>query len=209
MKISGEYRLSADRQAAWDALQDPAILVRTLPVVQRLEVVGPDRYAITAHVGVGAVKGTYQGEFSAQDKREPESCVLRGSARGTPGAVEVEAFVRMLPDGGGTLVAYEADAKVSGPIAGVGQRMMAAAAKKTTAEFFSAVEEALANPAREIAAPAEEAVATGEAAEPGRVFTREAVAAPDSMRAFAAGVVTGAAIALAGVVVGRWTGRSR
>jgi carbon monoxide dehydrogenase subunit G len=201
VRIEGAYSFPARREDVWRALQDPEVLSATLPGVRRLEVVGPDRYALTALVGVGAVKGTYEGVFSIEDKRELESCVLRGSGRGAPGSAQVEARVRLEGSGDATTLLYEADAVVAGAVAGVGQRLISAAAKKTTQDFFEAVARALATPP--VAAGAAASTATGD----GRVFERPAAPPGADRRAFGRGIAVGFALALAGVVVGRWSSR--
>ena len=185
----------------WKALQDPELLAATLPGAKSLEVVGADRYKITADVGVGSVKGTYDGIFSVEDKKDFESCVLRGSARGGAGSIEVEALSRLSDsDAGGTVLAYDADAKVTGPIAGVGQRMIGAASKRMSNEFFGAMDGVLTGAV--VAAPSK--AATEAAAEVGRVYTRPPAPSADN-RTFLAGVAVGFALAIIGVIVGRRT----
>jgi carbon monoxide dehydrogenase subunit G len=192
VRIEGSHRFGASPQDVWRALQDPEILAETLPGVSHLEVAGPDRYDLTASMGVGAVRGSYDGTFSVEDKREPESCTIRGAARGAAGSVRVDARIRLEGRDGDTALSYDADAAVSGALAGVGQRMITAVARKTTEEFLDAVEHALVSP-RE---PAAAAQAEGAPA-------REPVT--KALRPFAAGVAVGFALALAGVAVGRWT----
>jgi uncharacterized protein len=202
VKVEGRYTFHKGREEVWKALQDPQTLAATLPGVKRLEVIGPDRYAVAAQVGVGSVKGLFDGTFSVEDKKDFESCVLRGSARGASGAAQVEAAVR-LSDGenGRATLDYQADATVSGPIAGVGQRMIAAASKKMAVQFFGAVDSYDGT-----AAPAEDHTAAPERAASGRVFERPSAPASDS-KTFVQGVAVGFALALIGVAVGRWTAR--
>jgi carbon monoxide dehydrogenase subunit G len=198
VKVEGQYTFRKGREEVWKALQDPQTLAATLPGVKRLEVVAPDRYAVAAHVGVGSVKGLFDGTFSVEDKKDFESCVLRGSARGASGAAQVEAAVRLSDgDNGGTTLDFEADATVNGPIAGVGQRMIAAASKKMASQFFSAVDSY-----DGAAAPAEDRAGAPERA----VFERPPAQAADS-NTFIKGVAVGFALALIGVAVGRWTAR--
>lgn len=188
----------------WRALQDPELLAACLPGAKALEVVGTDRYKVTADVGVGSVKGTYDGVFSVTDKKDLESCVLRGSARGGAGSIEVEALSRLADsDGGGTSLTYEADARVAGPIAGVGQRMIGAASKRMSNDFFGAIDGAL------TAAPVapKAAAANGEQVpEIGRVYSRPSAPQSDT-KTFMAGVGVGFALAIIGVIVGRRTAR--
>jgi uncharacterized protein len=218
MRVQGTHSFTKGRREVWEALQDPQTLAATLPGVRRLEVSGPDRYALSAMVGVGSVKGIFEGTFAVSDKQDLGSCLLRGSARGASGSAQVEARVRLVDaDGGGTALAYEADATVAGPIAGVGQRMIGAASKKMAAQFFDAVDRY---------DPRREAVASDGGAEPGTGAQRggrtagteerpgaplvfERSAGPDSSIAFMRGLAAGFALAIAGVVVGRWSARGR
>ena len=199
MKIEGSYKFAKDRSAVWGALQDPQTLASTLPGVRRLEVVAPDRYSITAHVGVGSITGLFDGTFEVTDKNEYESCLLRGSARGSSGSTQVEARVLLADsDGSGSQLTYDADASVTGPIAGVGQRMIQAASKRMAQQFFQAID----GYSSEEASQSTRAVGD----EAGTVFTRQPSPGPD-LRVFVAGVIVGFLLALVGVAVGRRTAR--
>jgi hypothetical protein len=193
MRIEGEHAFTAPRREVWDALNDPDMLARALPGAQRLEAVAPDEYALTVSVGVGSVRGTYEGTFALLDKRDGAGCTVRASASGGPGSAETVARMALRDaDGGGTVLAYEADANITGALAGVGQRLVAAAARRTTREFLEALEREIASPAAaeglEVALPA-----------PPRVKPDLAVVALSA--------AAGALIALAGVAVGRWSAR--
>ena len=203
MRIQGSYRFTTDRQAIWKALNDPQTLAATLPGVKRLEVVGPDEYAVSADVGVGSVKGVYDGSFILTDKKDFESCVLHGSGRGGPGSVQVEVEAKLADhDGGGTLLMYTADATITGPIAGVGQRMISAASKRMAEQFFTAIDRVQTTglPQPEVTAP------VGDGAAAGQVFVKPQTAA-SSQRSFVLGMLLGFALALIGIAVGRRTAR--
>ncbi|MGH2698411.1 MAG: SRPBCC domain-containing protein, partial [Actinomycetota bacterium] len=148
--------------------------------------------------------GTYDGVFSMTDKKDFESCVLAGSARGGAGSIEVEALSRLADaNGGGTLLTYEAEAKVAGPIAGVGQRMIGAASKRMSNDFFKAIDGALTG------APVERAPAAAEpttAAPVGRVFTRPPAPQADN-KSFLLGMAVGFALAVIGILIGRRTAK--
>src|SRR3954471_9337357 len=189
MRIEGEHAFGSPRARVWEALNDPATLARALPGAQRLEPVGPDEYALAVNVGVGSVRGTYEGTFALSDKRDGEGCTVRASASGGPGSVETVARMALADRDGGALMTYEADATVTGALAGVGQRLVAAAARRTTREFLEALD-------REIVAPTAEA-----AAPPPTPAPRPARAKPD-LAVVALSAAGGAVIALAGVAVG-------
>ena len=61
MKISGTNTIPFPVDQVWDALLDPAVLVRTLPGCERLVATEEHRYAMTVTAGVAAIRGTYDG----------------------------------------------------------------------------------------------------------------------------------------------------
>lgn len=194
MKVSGEYRFTATRDQVWEALLDPQMLAATLPGARRLEPAGPDAYEIVVDVGVGSVRGTYEGSFALTDMVPVEACTVRATASGRPGTVTTVARMRMSDGDGGAVLAYEADASVTGPLAGVGQRLMGAAARRTTEQFLRALDERIGAP-------------PGEAEEPSVAIARAPARGALDARVIGVSALAGAAVALLGVVVGRWSAR--
>jgi uncharacterized protein len=206
MKVSGEYAFRASRTQVWEALNDPAVLAATVPGARSLEPSGRDRYALIVDVGVGAVRGTYEGTFALTDKQEGESCTVQANAGGRPGAVSAVAQMRLSDDADGARLSYEADATVTGPLAGVGQRRVGAAARRTTEQFLAALDERIVGG---VPAAAGERVASGAAAgaSPGAAVGPAAPAPQAGAKVVVASALGGFALALIGVAVGRWTAR--
>jgi carbon monoxide dehydrogenase subunit G len=216
MKVTGSATLSAAPAAVFAALQDPAVLVRTIPGCQTLEETGADDYRMTIVAGVASIKGTYAGTVRLSDQQPPSSFVLHAAGQGAPGTVQADVIVSLADLGEGrTRVDYDAEAAVGGMVGGVGQRMLVGVAKKTAGEFFRAVDDVLTGAA---AAPSEAAggvPAPRTAEQPGG----EAVAAGGGavFRApqrvarggggFGVGAAFGAGVTLLGVVVGWLLGR--
>ena len=153
MKISGAATMHAPADKVWTALNDPAVLVRTIPGCEQLEATGPDSYRLTVTAGVASIKGTYTGEVALIDQQEPASFLMTASGAGGPGTVSTSVQVRLAANGdGSTELSYDADAVIGGMIASVGQRMLVSVAKKMAREFFTAVDDVLTG--REALAPA-------------------------------------------------------
>lgn len=225
MKISGSATLAAPVETVFAALNDPAVLVRTIPGCERLEEVGEGRYRMTVTAGVASIKGSYDGEVALTDQQPPSAFTLRATGAGAPGTLSADVAVRLLGEGDGTRLEYDADAVVGGMIGGVGQRMLTGVARKTAGEFFAAVDSMLlAGPGalapapaasgpearvEQAGAPAAEAVAAG--APGARVFTAPAREVSPGLPWWAvlAGFGAGAFWALTGVVVGFRLARRR
>ena len=227
MKISGSSTLESPVDKVWEAIQDPAVLARTLPGCESLAVIGEDRYAMSVVAGVAAIKGTYAGEVSLSDKVAPSSLTMRASGTGAPGTIDADVKVQLAPSAdGGTELSYDADASVGGAIGGVGQRMLAGVTKKMAGQFFTALDRDIAGlgsvaaDGAGVGAPAGAAGAVGGAGTVGATPASGAVypgrAAPananatlnlDNGTGFALGVLVGGLLALAGVALGARIGR--
>ena len=231
MKIIGNSQFAADRAAVWQALNDPAVLVRCIPGCQRLEALGDDAYAMTVAAGVGSIKGVYDGQVRLTDQEEPGSFRMHAEGAGAAGTIGAEVSVTLEESAtGGTSVTYDADATVGGVIGGVGQRMLVGVSKRMAAEFFGNVDTVLAT--GEVAMAGRRSAGGGAtvhgpdgrreapdglgapspagrqpATPPGAVFTAPSDVGGANGSAFARGVAVGAAAALAGALVGAWISR--
>jgi carbon monoxide dehydrogenase subunit G len=195
-------------EAVWDAILDPAVLVRTIPGCERLEATGDNAYAMTVTAGVASIKGTYAGSCVLTDLVEHESLVMKLDGAGAPGTIGATVNVRFVPEGSSTRVAYDADAVVGGMIGGVGQRMLTSVSRRMAGEFFGNVDAAIAGGP----AVVEPGLVTGAGAPSstdggGQVFTAPAkpssLAVAGSQQDFLLGVAVGAGLVALGVLLGR------
>jgi carbon monoxide dehydrogenase subunit G len=222
MKVTGEAMVHAPVEQVWDALLDPAVLVRTIPGCERLEATGEHSYAMTVTAGVAAIKGTYAGSCELRDLEPHRSLVMAAQGAGAPGTLAADVKVDFADQGDGTTrISYDADTVVGGMVGGVGQRMLTSVSRRMANEFFTAVDQALSGqPAQEVDAagaatngtPVEPGVGAANAGPGGAagVFTAPARAAgASSQQEFLKGVAVGAGLVALGVVLGAVTGRRR
>jgi carbon monoxide dehydrogenase subunit G len=143
MKLEGAYEVPAPRQKVWDAFQDPTQLRQAIPGCETLDAVGPDEYKATMKVGVGGVKGTFEGKVRLTDKAPPDSYKMAVEGSGGPGFIRGETIITLTDNATGTRVSYTADVQVGGLIASVGQRMLGGVAKMMADKFFNRMGELL------------------------------------------------------------------
>lgn len=209
MKIAGDNTIPFPVAQVWDALLDPRVLVGTIPGCERLESTGENTYDMTVTAGVAAIKGTYAGTCSLSDLKPHESLVMRLQGAGAPGTIDATVDVRFSEvEPGVTRVAYAADAVVGGMVGGVGQRMLGSVSKRMAGEFFGNVSNAIGGTGAPAAATqGEGGVVPGTT---GQVFTAPArTGGISSQDDFIKGIVLGAGLVLAGVIVGGLFGRRR
>jgi uncharacterized protein len=144
MKISGTATLHTPPAQVWMALNDPAVLARTIPGCEHLEATSPDSYRLTITTGVASIQGTYTGKVSLTDRQEPTSSRLAVDLVGAPGTLHATVLVLLVPSANGsTEVTYAADVTPDGMIAAVGQRLLASTVKKLASDFFASLDELL------------------------------------------------------------------
>ena len=144
MKLEGSYEIPAPRQKVWDAFLDPEMLRKAIPGCERLDEIGPDEYKATMKVGVGAVKGTFEGKVKLSDKQPPESYRMSVEGSGGPGFIRGDAAMTIAEiDPARTRISYTADVQVGGLIAGVGQRMLGGVSKMRADKFFNSMSQQL------------------------------------------------------------------
>jgi carbon monoxide dehydrogenase subunit G len=200
MKFTGENTLHAPVEKSWDALLDPAVLVRTIPGCERLEATGENAYAMTVTAGVAAIKGTYSGSCVLSDLTPHESLVMKLDGAGAPGTIGATVDVRFAPAGdGATTISYDADAVVGGMVGGVGQRMLTSVSRRMAGEFFTNVDAVLTGAAPDLARVG----AAAAPSEPGVYTAPPRPAAVTSQRDFLTGVAVGAALVALGALIGR------
>ena len=208
MKITGANTVPYPAAQVWDALLDPAVLVRTIPGCERLEATDEHAYAMTVTAGVAAIKGTYSGSCTLADLVPHSSLVMRLQGAGAPGTVDATVHVSFAEADGSTTISYVADAVVGGMVGGVGQRMLASVSRRMAGEFFGNVADTISGVApAPVAAPG---AAPAEPAAAGQVYT--APARPGGLGSrddFVKGIAVGAGLVLLGVLAGAALGRRR
>jgi uncharacterized protein len=143
MKLEGSHDVPAPRQKVWEAFLDPEQLRQAIPGCEKLEALGNDEYKATLKIGVGGVKGTFEGKVRLMDKNPPESYRMAVEGAGGPGFVRGETTITLSDIPEGTRVAYHADVQVGGLIASVGQRMLGGVSKMMADRFFTRMSELL------------------------------------------------------------------
>ncbi len=131
-RVTGERMLAGPPERVWALLTDASELARAMPGAGEVEPEDGRTFRTTISLAVGPVKDTYEGRLAYEDEQPPTACTIVVETKGKSGRVTGRGAMRLEPrDGEGTLVCYEGDFKVSGPVAGVGQRMIAGVARKT------------------------------------------------------------------------------
>ena len=139
MKIEGSHTILAPRHRVWDMLHDPDVLARTVPGCQTLEVEGEARFSATLAVGVGPVRGRFNGHVELTDDVDYELYRMSLSGQGPrdSSARGRDHSHRRRPR---NPVSVDADAQIGGTLAQIGSRMIQTATRMLMGQFFEALD---------------------------------------------------------------------
>jgi carbon monoxide dehydrogenase subunit G len=146
MHLSGEYRLSTPQDQVWTALQNPDVLAHCLPGCEQFNPAGNNEYDTTLKIGIAAVKGTYSAKIRLSEQEPPTKYRLSVSGKGTPGFINGSGLITLEPatdDPSNTIVRYNGDVEVGGPVASIGQRLLSGAARMLISQFWKCIEHEL------------------------------------------------------------------
>src|SRR5437868_6947415 len=135
MKISGSQVIALPPERAYEMMQDPDVLARSMPGCESLEKIGDDEYKMKMKMALAAFSGAFDGKVRIADRQPPNSFRLIVEGSGKVGFMKGEGLLNFKPSGEGTEVSYDGDVQVGGTIAAVGQRMIDATAKLMIKRF--------------------------------------------------------------------------
>ena len=165
MEMTGERLIGASRMDVWEALNDPAVLKDCIPGCESIEQESGTEMTAVAKVKIGPMSAKFAGKVTLSELDPPNGYKISGQGQGgAAGFAKGAADVRLIDQGGSTLLAYEVKAQVGGKMAQIGARLIDATAKSLAEQFFTRFAARL-EPAREMA---EATTSSADAAPKGR-----------------------------------------
>ncbi|MDP2989306.1 MAG: carbon monoxide dehydrogenase subunit G [Kiritimatiellota bacterium] len=129
MKVAGSHTLHAAAEQVWPLISDPASLISLIPGCDKLEPVGLNEYRGQMQIALPAVAGRYETYVKLLDTTAPYCIRLDGEIRGPAGAIWGSAAFRLTAAGDQSLLEYEAQGVVAGPLAQMDGRILESVAK--------------------------------------------------------------------------------
>lgn len=172
MELNGDILIGAPRERVWQALNDPRVLLASIPGGEEVRQISPTETHVRVLIKMGPVRARFVGKILMSEVRPGEGCTLNFEGTGgAAGFASGRSTVALADEAAGTRLRYTASASVGGKLGQIGGRMIDASAKQTADQFFDAFGKQLG-----AAAPEPAIVATG-ASETPAFAPRVAVAA--------------------------------
>ena len=139
MEFGGSELIGAPKERVFDFITDAENFSSGIPDIQSVRMAGPDRFSVTARLGVSVIRSTFDIDFYATEKMAPTHVRLLGHGISGGSALDLEIAIDLQDQGSDTILKWATVVRVSGTLAGLGQRVLGAVADRFVKEVFAKI----------------------------------------------------------------------
>lgn len=144
MQLSGKHTVNAAPSLIWRMLMDTDILARIVPGISRLEKTGDNTYKSVLDIKMGPVNSSFSGNLQMEDITEEKGFSLKVQQNSKIGNANAAIKIDLLPVGDNqTEIQFDGQAKMTGLLASMGQRVMGGVSATLSKQFFANLEKEL------------------------------------------------------------------
>lgn len=120
---------------------DTDALARIVPGISRLEKTGENTYKSILAIKLGPVNSSFTGDLQMEDIVQEKGFILKVQQNSKIGNANAAIKISLTPLADNqTEVSFDGDVKLSGMLAGMGQRLIGGVSNTLTKQFFSNLE---------------------------------------------------------------------
>jgi uncharacterized protein len=143
VNVEGTKDFDAPRARVWEIISDPAGMASLMPGVEDFEVIDDShwRAKVKVPLGLGGLKLTM--DFEQLEERPLEYASMRGKGKGVGAMMDMTTCFTLSGEGDRTHMAWEADVKLAGVLASMGQRVLQPIVNQQVEGIMTALEKQL------------------------------------------------------------------
>lgn len=144
MQLSGKHVVDATPSIVWEMLMDTDTLSRIVPGISRLEKIGDNKFKSILDIKLGPVQSSFTGNLQMDEIQNEQAFTLNVQQNSTIGNANASIKISLLPIATTqTELAFSGNVKLSGMLAGMGQRLIGGVSNTLTKQFFSNLDKEL------------------------------------------------------------------
>jgi carbon monoxide dehydrogenase subunit G len=124
VKVEGTKSYAVPREKVWEVLNDPEEMAGLMPGVETFEVADDSHWKAKVKVPLGLGSLRMNINFEKTESRPPEHARLRAKGNGVGAIMSMDTQFHLTEEGGGTAMRWEADVRILGQVASMGQRVL-------------------------------------------------------------------------------------
>ncbi|MDH5366504.1 MAG: carbon monoxide dehydrogenase subunit G [Cyclobacteriaceae bacterium] len=148
MIIKGKYPIDASAQNVWNHLMDPEVLKRITPGISDLQPLDKDKYLAISKIKIGPVSGSFEGELELKDIKDETHATIVINQKSKIGNVSAEIKMQLNKLENTTEIEYKGEAKLTGKLAMMGQRIIGGVVSSLSKQFFKTLNNEINNTIR-------------------------------------------------------------
>lgn len=128
----------------WQLLMDTDTLSRIVPGISRLEKTGDNQFKSVLDIKLGPVQGSFTGNLALDEIQQEKAFTLKVQQNSRIGNANAIIQISLQPlSTMQTELGFSGDVKLSGMLAGMGQRLIGGVSNTLTKQFFSNLDKEL------------------------------------------------------------------
>ncbi len=144
MQLTGKHVVNASPSKVWEMLMDTDTLARIVPGISRLEKTTDNKFKSILEIKLGPVNSSFTSDLQMEEINVEKGFTLKVQQNSKIGNANAAIKISLLPVyEKQTEVAFDGDAKLSGMLAAMGQRLIGGVSNTLTKQFFSNLEKEL------------------------------------------------------------------
>lgn len=140
MKVEGTRSYAAPRERVWNVLNDPAEMAGLMPGVESFEILDDTHWKAKVKVPLGLGSLRMSIDFEKAESRPPEHARLQAKGKGVGAIMSMETQFHLSEEGEGTAMRWEADVRILGQVASMGQRVVQPIVNQQVENVLSALD---------------------------------------------------------------------
>jgi hypothetical protein len=144
VKVEGTRRYEAPRERVWEVLNDPAEMAGLMPGVESFEIVDDTHWKAKVKVPLGLGSMKMSIDFEKIESRPPERATLHAKGKGVGAIMSMETRFDLTEDGGATEMRWQADVRIFGQVASMGQRVVQPIVNQQVEQVLTALDKRVA-----------------------------------------------------------------
>jgi carbon monoxide dehydrogenase subunit G len=141
VKVEGEKRFEAPREAVWRVLNSPESMAKTMPGVESFDVHDERHWTANVKIPLGLGGLRMKVNFEKLEEREPEFARLAAKGEGVGAIMNMQTSFELAEADGGTNMKWAADVSIAGPVGSMGQRVLQPIVNQQVANVLRSLEQ--------------------------------------------------------------------
>jgi len=143
MKLSGTYKFKAPSAQVFNAILNPEVLKSCIPGCESITYIDTTHMQANLALPLPGLKGPYGVVINIANQQAPHHLELQVQRRGRGGSVDAVSQINLVDEADGSLLSYDANASLEGPIALANNPIGQGATKNALGTFFKNLDKAI------------------------------------------------------------------